>query len=194
MRAHAVFTLLVWLLSITALADSSCSQVDQVKVTFYGYPDNTPPGAGIDCTIDSLGNCTSYTSGCTNTNTYSGRSIFERDSTDGTGCGPRGETAGGSGTYNDPLTMASSGKWFCHLEVVYLPYLQKYLRYEDYCKQCIQDANANQDIHIDIWTGSNKTNGGNVQIQCENNLTPSGLQAMIRNPSPDLPVDSKPCS
>jgi hypothetical protein len=104
-------------------------------------------------------------------------------------CGPRGQTAGGTGTYDDPLTMASAGNWFCHLEVVYLPYLQKYLRYEDYCQQCIVDVPTG--IHIDIWTGSNKTNGGSLQLQCENFLTPGSLQTMIRDPASDLPVDSK---
>jgi hypothetical protein len=106
-------------------------------------------------------------------------------------CGPRGETAGGSGTYEDPLTMASAGKWFCHLEVIYVPYLQKYLRYEDYCQACIDDANKGRDVHIDIWTGSTKANGGNLQVSCENTLTPGSLQTIIRNPPPDLPADCK---
>jgi hypothetical protein len=87
--------------------------------------------------------------------------------------------------------MASAGKWFCHLEVVYLPYLQKYLRYEDFCQACTDDANKGQDVHIDIWTGSTKHNGGNLQVSCEDTLTPGSMQTMVRNPSPDLPANGK---
>ena len=176
------------LLSLVALLSSAfiaaadnCTEIEeQVSVTFYGYPDNTPPGSGIECNLASQGSC-----GACNSNGDA------NNVTTATACGPRGETAGGSGAFDDPLTMASAGMWFCHLEVVYLPYLQKYLRYEDYCQQCIQDAANGKTTHIDVWTGSIATNGGKVQVACENALTPVSLQTMLRNPPPDLPVDSK---
>lgn len=44
--------------------------------------------------------------------------------------------------------------------------------------------------HIDIWTGSSTVNGGNNQIQCENNLTPNP-QSIVRQPPTNLPVDCK---
>jgi hypothetical protein len=163
-----------------ALAGYSCTSVEQVKLTFYGFPDNTPPGPAIQCNIQFRNDCDASTNTCTNT----ASKLLTASN-----CGPRGETAGGTGTYDDPLTMASAGNWFCHLEVVYLPYLQKYLRYEDFCQQCITDAKSNSK-HIDIWTGSNTTNGGSLQLQCENFLTPGSPQTMIRNPPSDLPVDS----
>jgi hypothetical protein len=74
---------------------------------------------------------------------------------------------------------------------VYLPYVRKYLRYEDYCQQCIDDAKAGKPIHIDLWTGSNTGTGGQLQIQCENTLTPDRTVSMVRNPAPDLDVDSE---
>lgn len=158
-------------------ASSTCQATDQVKITFYGYPDNSPPGPDIRCALDSRQDC----SGCAGNSSHT---------VTASECGPRGETAGGTGTYDDPITMASAATWFCHQEVVYLPYLKKYLRYEDYCQDCT--GNATEGIlHIDIWTGSTKTNGGSVQDKCEKLLTPDDQQPMIRSPSKDLPVDRK---
>jgi hypothetical protein len=176
-----VLLLITLLSSIFIAAADNCSATEElVTVTFYGYPDNTPPGSGIQCNLDSQSSC-----GACNTNGD------PNNITTASSCGPRGETAGGNGTYTNPLTMASAGKWFCHLEVVYLPYLQKYLRYEDYCQQCIQDAARGRPTHIDIWTGSVTANGGKVQIECENSLTPANMQPMVRNPPADLPVDGE---
>lgn len=50
---------------------------------------------------------------------------------------PRGfDGALGVGTYSNPLTFASASGEFSSCEIIYLPYLKKYLRYEDYCAQC----------------------------------------------------------
>jgi hypothetical protein len=43
-------------------------------------------------------------------------------------CGGRNFVAGGSGTFDDPLTMASAEGEFSQCEIVYVPYLQKYAR------------------------------------------------------------------
>ena len=42
----------------------------------------------------------------------------------------------GTGTYSDPLTFASGSGEFNTCEIIYVPYLKKYARYEDYCAQC----------------------------------------------------------
>lgn len=175
----SILSLIVLLSATLIVAADNCTQTEQVSVTFYGYPDNSPPGSGIECDLDSKGDCDACNNGDSSNITRA------------TTCGPRGQTAGGNGTFEDPLTMASAGQWFCHLEVVYLPYLQKYLRYEDYCQQCIEDAANGKVTHIDIWTGSITTNGRNVQIACENSLTPGNTQTMVRNPPADLPVDGE---
>jgi hypothetical protein len=79
---------------------ASCSVTSNIRTTFFGYPDNSPPGAAIawDC--------------------------------------GRGYTAGGTGTYADPLTFASDKTEFSVCQIVYSPYLKKYLRMEDDCAQC----------------------------------------------------------
>lgn len=47
-------------------------------------------------------------------------------------CG-RGYVAGGKGTYEDPLTFAGIEGEFTTCDVVYLPYLKKYLVAQDFC-------------------------------------------------------------
>lgn len=43
--------------------------------------------------------------------------------------------------------------------------------------------------HIDVWTGSSTSNGGQNQINCEDDLTPSGTQQVVRSPPSNLAVD-----
>ena len=79
----------------------TCASLDNVQITFFGYPDNSPPGAGIAWT-----DC--------------GHSL-----------------AGGTGSYDDPITFATAPDGDFHVcDIVYLPYLRKYARYEDDCEQC----------------------------------------------------------
>ena len=104
-------------------------------------------------------------------------------------CG-RGYTAGGSGTYDDPRTMATAPGEFDQCEVVWDPYIEKYLRFEDECDECTDDWN-NGIYHIDIWTGSTTKDGGQDQIDCENELTPDEGQTVIRYGNTDHEVNSK---
>lgn len=88
------------LLALTASAQT-CSPLGDVKITFFGWPDNSPPGAGIAWTK----------------------------------CGH--SVAGGTGSYDDPITFATATDGdFAVCDIVYLPYVKKYARYEDDCEQC----------------------------------------------------------
>ncbi len=80
---------------------TACSTPGNYIVTFYGYPDNSPPGPG-----------TAHN------------------------CGGRNFVAGGTGTYSDPVTFATAPGEFNVCEIIYLPLLTKYGRYEDDCAQC----------------------------------------------------------
>jgi hypothetical protein len=146
----------LWALALTIFGATSvhgCTRQGHVTYTFYGYPDNSPPGAAI---------------------------AYD--------CG-RGQIAGGTGTFADPLTMASAKGELTQCEVVYAPYLRKYLRYEDECGQCEKDWAKNPQLwHIDVWTGSSTVNGGQDQINCEDQLTATN-QWIIRQPRSTLPVD-----
>ncbi|KAF7177580.1 hypothetical protein CNMCM7691_005909 [Aspergillus felis] len=106
-------------------------------------------------------------------------------------CG-RGLIAGGTGTFDDPLTFASAPGEFTQCEVIFAPYLHKYIRFEDLCSQCADEWTNSSIHHIDIWTGSNTTDGGQDQINCEMRLTPTGGLSIVRNPSADLAVDATP--
>lgn len=80
----------------SATLAQACSPISSVKHTFYGFPDNSPPGPAT---------------------------AFN--------CGGRNNVAGGSGTFSDPLTMATAPGEFNQCETVYVPYLKKYVRVED---------------------------------------------------------------
>ncbi|KAL9582062.1 MAG: hypothetical protein Q9212_003513 [Teloschistes hypoglaucus] len=134
----------------------SCFPQNDVKVTFFGYPDNSPPGAGIAFT-------------------QCGRSL-----------------AGGTGTHDDPISLATATQGdFAVCDIVYLPWLKKYARYDDDCEQCGKDWDNGRQYHIDLWTGSTTVDGGQTQIECENSL-PGGQQTIIRHPANDLDTDTTP--
>ena len=101
-------------------------------------------------------------------------------------CGRDG--AGGSGTWDDPVTVAIAPKDIAPCTKLYIPYLQKYGVAADECAQCISDFN-NGIHHVDIWTGGN-WDGGQNQINCEDKLTPDPQQHVIVNPPNGWNVDS----
>jgi len=100
-------------------------------------------------------------------------------------CGGRGYKAAGTGTYEDPLTMAAVKGRFSDCEIVYAPYLKKYLRYEDTCANCHGDW-------VDVWTGSPNENAGSALLKCENTLTGSDASnhVIISTPPAGLEVNS----
>lgn len=135
------FVALALLLAVASAAEVTIES----QITFYGFPDNSPPSSQIAYT------CNGRTS------------------------------AGGSGTYDDPVSVAVAPKdiWPCTL--MYIPYLQKYGIADDECEQCISDFSDSGAHHIDVWTGGD-WNGGQNQIDCEDQLTPNSDQHVVLNP------------
>lgn len=105
-------------------------------------------------------------------------------------CGDNGGKAGGDGTYSNPETFATSksNPTFTRCEIIYIPYLHKYLQYTDLCVQCDADYTSHQSTHIDLWIGSN-TSGQEAQILCELSFGSIQGQTIIQNPPSTLPVD-----
>ena len=101
MHVSTTLAVVVTALSSALSVSATCSKFNSVTMTFYGYPDNDPPGAD-----------TAYN------------------------CGGRNYVAGGSGSYSDPITFATAPGEFSKCEIIYIPYLKKYARMEDYCEQC----------------------------------------------------------
>lgn len=142
---------------------ASCGPINDVTLTFYGWPDNSPPGS------DNAFDC--------------GRG----NNADGS---PK---AGGSGTYDDPISFATAtdNVHLPKCAIVYVPLLRKYFRNEDDCAQCLSDYDSKGEYHIDLWTGSNTAGGGQDQINCEDSL-PGGSQTIVLDPPNSLPVDTTP--
>lgn len=122
-------------------------------MTFYGWPDNSPPGGAI-----------AYPS------TH--------------------KTAGGVGTYQDPITFASDNKEFKPGTKLYIPSLKKYVVMEDYCVDCGKDWKKGKS-HIDVWMNSNSKFKKQV-LACENKWTPDGSVQIVQNPASNLTVNITP--
>lgn len=119
----------------------------KLKVTFYGYPDNDPPGAGI------------------------AHPVLHR-------------VAGGTGTYEDPITVATHKGSYRPGTRMYVPSLKKYLIVEDDCATCAPD-------HIDIWMQSDQRFKDRV-LRCEDAFTPSDPIDVEIAPPRGRPVSTTP--
>lgn len=123
------------------------------QMTFYGWPDNSPPGASI---------------------AYPGLH----------------KVAGGTGTYLDPITFASSTTEFPEGTRLYIPNLKKYVIMEDNCVDCSKDAKKGI-VHIDVWINSN-SKYSRQELTCEDRLTPDGRVAVVINPPKTEAVNTTP--
>lgn len=100
----------------------------------------------------------------------------------------RHATAGGTGTYADPVTLATDPRELPPGTVVYEAQLQKYFVMEDDCDSCISEWAARHRPHVDLWTAQ----AGSGLLACEEALTPSREVPLQINPPPDRPVDPRP--
>lgn len=150
----ALVALIVSLVFATIAAGSTV--INDVHHTFYGFPDNSPPGpaTAYDC-----------------------------------GYG-RGYTAGGAGTYADPLTFATAPGEYNKCEIIWDPYVRKYLIFQDTCAQCITGWKTGIK-HIDLWLGSPTHTAHKTVKQCGRALTPNEGQPVVRRPSKDLDADGE---
>jgi hypothetical protein len=112
-------------------------------------------------------------------------------------------TAGGTGTFSNPITFATSSAELSPGTKVYVPRVKKYFIMEDSCQECEADwsshgPNGGPGLrHIDLWIGGQ---GGSAfdAIDCEDALThynPDStpvLEPVIANPSSSEVVDPTP--
>jgi hypothetical protein len=97
--------------------------------------------------------------------------------------------AGGTGTFRDPVTFATSRAELPVGTVVYYPFLKRYFVMEDQCVECEQEWNSRKFPHIDLWAGDATDDG---IIDCEDALTQDGQVAVVVHPAANLPVDTTP--
>jgi hypothetical protein len=88
------------------------------------------------------------------------------------------DQAGGTGTYQDPLTFAAAEGQFAPGTRIYVPMVQRYFILEDSCATC-------SGSHIDLWAGPATDEG---VVDCEEQLTPSGDRPYEINPPPGRKV------
>ena len=113
------------------------------------------------------------------------------------------QTAGGTGTYSDPITFATDSSEQPPGTIVYVPRVGKYFIMEDSCEECSADwtghgPNGGPNLrHLDLWLGGQ---GGSAfsAIECEDALTnynndgtPS-MEPVIVNPPSNETVTSEP--
>ena len=114
-------------------------------------------------------------------------------------------TAGGKGTFADPITFATATAELSPGTKVWVPRVKKYFIMEDSCEECTADWNGHGPDgglklrHIDLWIGG-KGDSPFDAIDCEDALTYSNadgtpaLEPVIANPPSNEPVDSTPLS
>jgi 3D (Asp-Asp-Asp) domain-containing protein len=93
------------------------------------------------------------------------------------------QSAGGTGSFEDPITFASDRGAFPVGTKIYVPYIQKYVIMEDMCASCSGN-------HIDIWMESDGSFPSQL-LACEDYWTKSKIQVEI-NPPNNRSVDSSP--
>jgi hypothetical protein len=102
------------------------------------------------------------------------------------------QTAGGTGTYSDPITFAASQNALSPGTIIYVSFLKKYFIMEDDCSDCDSAWNNNHSYEISLWTGGDANSSQSAQQSCENSLTPSSPQAVEVQPASNLATDTTP--
>jgi hypothetical protein len=98
--------------------------------------------------------------------------------------------AGGTGTYDDPITFASNPARIAPGTRIYVPYLQKYFIMEDDCATAIKRG-VRGGLLVDLWAGG--TSRSNYQrLMAAESAHTRGTAEIIVNPSSNHPVNSTP--
>jgi 3D (Asp-Asp-Asp) domain-containing protein len=131
-----------------------------MNVTFYGWPDNSPPGNAI---------------------AYPKNGGFPTVH----------DGAGGTGTFADPITLATDEAEIPVGTILYIGFIEKYLVMEDDCTECDADWSSGMHRHVDVWMNSNAAANAADVIACEDQWTQAAAQVEVNAP-PGLPVTTSP--
>lgn len=102
------------------------------------------------------------------------------------------KTAGGTGTYSDPITFAASRNALSPGTIIYVSFLKKYFIMEDDCSDCDSAWNNNHSYKITLWIGGDANSSASAQQSCESSLTPNSPQAVEVRPSSNNAIDTTP--
>jgi hypothetical protein len=112
------------------------------------------------------------------------------------------QQAGGTGTYQDPITFATDVAELPWCTVIYVPYMERYFIHEDECSQCDTDWNDYHLYRFDMWAGGDSGSLHQPErgalLRCEstwtraNSIDDPDNPTVIVDPPSDLPVVSTP--
>ena len=99
-----------------------------------------------------------------------------------------GSSAGGTGTYDDPVTFAANKEAFPPRSIIYMPKWKKYGIMEDDCQECDKDWRDGKKRHVDVWLGPDQSTAGTTD--CEDTLSMNhgdytGVNGHAQRPSSD---------
>lgn len=103
------------------------------------------------------------------------------------------QTAGGTGTWADPLTFASpaGNGAYAYGTRIYVPSVEKYFLREDSCETSWTAPDGCGAVsHVDLYIGN--PSGTKDVLKCEDQLTPDGNAPIIVEPPAGLAVDETP--
>jgi 3D (Asp-Asp-Asp) domain-containing protein len=92
------------------------------------------------------------------------------------------DTAGGTGTYADPITFATDEDELPVGTRLYVPFIEKYVIMEDDCVECDSDWTSSHKWHVDLWMNSNGTENASALGDCEDAWTRSSTTVEVDPP------------
>ena len=111
-------------------------------------------------------------------------------------------SAGGVGTYANPITFATDVNELGWCQIIYVPYMRRYFIHEDECSECDRDWSAQHLYRFDMWAGGDASSRRQPERKalrvCESTWTransasdPNNPAVMVDPPS-NLPVTPAP--
>ncbi len=111
-------------------------------------------------------------------------------------------TAGGVGTYANPVTFATDVSELEWCQVIYVPYMKRYFIHEDECSECDADWARLHRYRFDMWAGGDANSRQAPEKKalraCESTWTRADSvidpanPTVIVDPPPGLPVTTAP--
>ena len=111
-------------------------------------------------------------------------------------------SAGGTGTYADPITFATDVNELGWCQIIYVPYMQRYFIHEDECSECDRDWNAQHLYRFDMWAGGDASSRHQPERKalrlCEstwtraNSVSDPNNPTIVVDPPANLPVTPAP--
>jgi hypothetical protein len=101
------------------------------------------------------------------------------------------DTAGGTGTYADPITFATDEAEFQVGTILYVPFIEKYVIMEDDCVECDSDWTSMHKWHTDLWMNSSASESSSALTNCEDSWTRNSTVVEV-DPPPGRTVTTAP--